>query len=488
MTVASTRRTSAAPRSAGRTAVVVPGPAEGASKSWRRMVTSVDPAKGDAFALDGTWLEPGRAFEITVGAVVVACDVFDDHRLIRMLTVEVGGLAEVKAWDQKRRLGRRALNFVAGRLPKGLLCSARALEALPNKWAGRCVRCRQDVDAGAGQFVEEDGRRRVAHLNGACPPRPPLISRFDGNCRLCRGWITAGHGHAVKDSGRWEVEHPGGACPPVPEPAPNLYDGWCRDCREIVPAGTGVFDRGPCHRDGCPEPTVAGPTWTVHRRAGALEPGRVLRARLRPWGNEPPVPESAPGYRVLDEHGLVHAVVTVVSALGRDARFNARVRIATEDEAADVLAEQIQFVPDAIPDPAGFRAPWNAERIGTPASVLSRMRETGYLLGRAQPVRGTPWVAEITGRTRTGWVLDFLRPNIDRSESNSAGTRGVQYHWDLKINRVYRAYYPVSWSEAERVFLRANPDGTVREIEREEVEAWLDTASAWTFSLPLDGA
>lgn len=493
------RRTTATDHPA-RVAVVVPAAEQGARKSWRRLVTAVDPNKDSAYALDGPWLEPDRAYEVPSGAVVIACDTFADHRLVRMLTAEVGGLAETKVWDQKKPLGRAVLNFIGRRLPTPAFTTVRALEVLPNLWEGWCLRCYQTVPARAGQFVEDGGRRRVAHLDGACPPRPPLRNNYAGNCHLCTGWIEAGAGHAAQlndeqwaaafrrnirmSYGRWHVQHPDGACPPIPEPTPNLYDGWCRECGELVPARAGVFDNGVRHRYGCPEPTITEPTWTVHRRAGALRVGQVLQARLRPWGAELPVPSCAPGYRVLDEHGLVHAVVTVVQTLGRDARFNARVRIATPAEAVDVLAAQAQFIPDAIPDPDGFRAPWNAERIGTPGAVLNRMRATGYLIGGQQPVRGVPWVAEITGRARASYVRRFLRPNIDRSQSNSTGTRGVQYHWDLKINTVYQAYYPQTWSKARRVFLRANPDGTVREVTREEVEAWLDMASEWMYSLP----
>lgn len=503
-TTSRTRTTTAAGPSA--VEVVVPEALDGAWKSWAKMVTGIDSTKSGTYALTGPWLERGLAYRLPRTVVVLTCDVYQDTRVIRMLAAEVGGLAEVKVWDIKSPLGKAVLNYVGRRLPAVSNPVAQKLEYDPNKWDTVCRRCRNDLPAGQGVLIPEgDGRRRPYHRLGTCPPRKELANRRGGNCYRCGGWVAAAAGHWVRLTERqcrvalehgviphwhegiqWAVDHPGQECGvwELPPPVPNAWDGWCRNCGEMVRAGTGEYHRdadperrGLRHTAGqCPEPAVTGPTWLAHRTSGAVRAGQVLRAMLRPRTGELEVPLDAPGYRVIDETGLVHVIVTVIAVVGPDARWNAQVRAATWEEAEPLLAEQLRLLPEAMPDHTGFRAPWEAEYIGQSASRMA---------GWHQPA---PWVAEIVGRGQFGFRREFLRPNIDRSASNSKGTRGVMYHWALKLNRVYEAYRRTSWSASERMFLRANAEGTVDQISRKEVEAWLDMASELMFSLPLDDA
>lgn len=178
---------------------------------------------------------------------------------------------------------------------------------------------------------------------------------------------------------------------------------------------------------------------------------------------------------------MVYVVVTVLEVCRGARSSRARVRLATWDEAGPVLDAERALAPTAQPDEGGFRAVWVAEKIGP----LQGRRDALTFPG----ANGVPWLAEITGRDRTyGYRREFLSANKDYSRAGRTGTRGVYYHWTLRVNRIYEAWRPLTWSRGERLFLRANPDGTVREIVREEVEAWLNEASEWMFSPPPDTA
>lgn len=85
-----------------------------------------------------------------------------------------------------------------------------------------------------------------------------------------------------------------------------------------------------------------------------------------------------------------------------------------------------------------------------------------------------PWLAEITGLSaKYGLAREFLHPKVDWSQSNSSANRGVFFCWTLEAGKVYQANYWTSWTRQVREFLKVADDGTVVEITREEVDAWL---------------
>jgi hypothetical protein len=258
-------------------------------------------------------------------------------------------------------------------------------------------------------------------------------------------------------------------------PHPNRWTDWCVACGEFVPAGRGVYDEGVRHLDGCPPVTVDVPTWRVRRpaRKPRFVVGETVRAWIIPRRHDQPVPEGTPGYRVIDDEGMVDVVVTVLeTCAGRGGAHLARVRAANWAEAEDILAEEIQLAPDVRPHGSGHKAAWCAEQIG-PAPRFG------------EPNLSRPWLAEITGRDRKfGFKREFVRAKREYAQANSKGTRGIWFYWTLSINRVYEAWRPLSWNRSERLFLRATPEGDVEEISREEVEAWLNVASEWMYSPP----
>ena len=85
----------------------------------------------------------------------------------------------------------------------------------------------------------------------------------------------------------------------------------------------------------------------------------------------------------------------------------------------------------------------------------------------------TPWVAEITGR-HPRFKLDrvFQGFKKDYASANSCGSRGVYLHFEL-TDGIYEVLEFMSWRRSRRYFLRV-AGTTAKEIDRCEVEAWLN--------------
>ncbi|OBK02782.1 hypothetical protein A5637_16345 [Mycolicibacterium fortuitum] len=475
-TATKTSSTTTAPATPSLVAVVVPEKPEGATKSWRRMITSVADTGSDAFAFVGPWLDRGVVYELPEGAAVMVVDRFGDGRWeVSLNSAGPLGLEPIKTWSLKSSLGKRVVDFTRRRLPAGAASmQATRLEAKPNRYESYCRRCRGIVAPNAGRLVDHGGRTVVTHHPGQCPPPPEIVrpNRWGGICLLCGGWVAAETGAAMRlsqprnlDGAQYSAVHDPG-CPenPIPGP-PNHSAGWCADCREPVAAGEGYFDRDrrmPVHL-ACPAETVEVPTWIARLPRSAscwIDAGEVIRVQVALADGDPEVPVDAPGYRMLEvETGYVELVAVVLEMFTAESGTRrVRVRAASPAEAEDVLAREITLIPDVRPHPAGFKARFTAEQIG----------------------HTKPWLAEITGRTpQFGFKRRFLRADRDFSRANRRGTSGVEYAWTLTVNRVYEAEYPTSWSKARRVFLRADPAGDVVEIDEAEVIAWLDNAPVW---------
>lgn len=148
------------------------------------------------------------------------------------------------------------------------------------------------------------------------------INVYPGTCRVCSQHIPAGGGYAVKLDGGWVVEHQ--QCPPNPH------------------------DTGE-------------PTWEIGQGEGyggsEYRPGQVLREQW--WtgpDSEAPTADAVPGGRATSDDGrAVSGIVTVVSAskvyyredgmsfgVGDEEGwyFSGRVRAATPEEAAPILAAE----------------------------------------------------------------------------------------------------------------------------------------------------
>ncbi len=98
-----------------------------------------------------------------------------------------------------------------------------------------------------------------------------------------------------------------------------------------------------------------------------------------------------------------------------------------------------------------------------------------------------PWVAQLTGRDKQfGFARTFVSGQIDYSQANSTGSRGVFLYYPLR-DGVYEVNERTSWRSVRRYFLRVE-NGHSREIQREEVERCLpppkDILDAASLTLP----
>ncbi|MEW1699404.1 MULTISPECIES: hypothetical protein [unclassified Streptomyces] len=472
----------------GTTFLVSPARPEAAVKAWRKLITGVEASgRGGAFDLEGKFLEPGIAYEVTTGAVVVVVDRYGDRTEVVMARVSGAGLETVKEWSLRAPLGKRVTDFVGRRLSAGSP-GHRAVrkDTLPNDYAGRCVLCRNAVAARAGRMTDAPGyeRKRPAHLEGQCPPPPPppeviVPNRRSEPCQLCGSWVEPGEGVARLLSvpcpvtgALYRAEHTG--CPADGLPGPvNRRTGWCGLCGQPVKAGAGYWDihaREVRHgRGGCPAPEPEQVWWARRPRGEAwLKTGQVRRVQVdlrgeHFWRNRAvpvngEVPAGVPGFRVLSPT-YVELVGRVLECTeDRQGRQWARVRAATGAEAVELLAAEGAREAEAEPVGSLLRAPFSAEVI------------VGVL----------PWLAEITGRSRVyGWEREFLDASVDYTHSNRRGTRGAVYHWSLKPNRVYETEYALSRRVQVREYLTVGAGGDVRKISEEEVVAWLNAGATW---------
>ncbi|MEU3978366.1 hypothetical protein [Streptomyces bacillaris] len=474
----------AAAEATGTTYLVVPSRPEAAVKSWRKLVTAVStgPERKGAFALEGKFLEPGVAYAVSTGAVVVTVDQYPGHRQVVMARVGAAELETEKEWSLKAPLGKRVTDFIGRRLPAGAADHrAQQVDAVPNRFADRCVLCRNPVAAGAGRVIPVSGYRskRPAHHAGACPPPPPppevlTPNRRSEPCLLCGMWVYAEDGVArlltspdADSRPRYRAAHT--ECPADGMPGPeNRRTGWCGQCSQPVPPATGYWDidkEEVRHRPGrCPEPEPE-PVWWARRPKGEppLEAGEVRRVQvdLRPGRaavpDNLPVPVTAAGFRMLSPT-YVELVGRVLECTeDRGGRQWARVRAASGAEAVEVLAAEGAREAEAEPAASLLRGSFSAEVITF-----------------------TPWLAEITGRSpRYGWVRKFQPAHVDYTRSNRKGTRGAVHHWSLKPNRLYETEYPLSRRERVRKYLMVDAQGDVREISRDEALAWLNAGATW---------
>lgn len=453
-------------------------------RGWRRLITGTAPELDGAYGLTGQDLRPLTEYLLPDGALIVECDKqWHDYR-INLHRVHRGELKQLNSWAQKTPLGKAVRNYIERRLaPNAARHTAALIGVEANQRDDLCRICLTKVAAGAGQVERPEGRGyQITHLDGDCAPASAIQrpNTAAGRCPRCSGWVASGAGigeiidpAAHRRNARYRPAHPLGECPEHPAPGPaNNHPGWCTDCGELVEEYAGyaippsttreITDRWQVrHRDGGCPPAREHDTWVI--RLKRIEPrlavGQVARVAidLRPGGEIPmaPVAPTAVGYRQLDTDYLQIIGVVLVAAWVEGA-WQVLVRAASYPEAADVLAAELAAVPDARPEVEGFKARFSVER-------------HGY---------DKPWLAEITGRHPDfGYARDFLRADQDYTQSNSKGTRGVYHCWTLGPNRYYEACY--GRNLCRREFLRTTPEGDVVEIDREQLETWLNAAPVW---------
>ncbi|GAA0719559.1 hypothetical protein Drose_05870 [Dactylosporangium roseum] len=137
-----------------------------------------------------------------------------------------------------------------------------------------------------------------------------------------------------------------------------------------------------------------------------------------------------------------------------------------------------------------MKAAFAAEAIGLRPADDRLYRQLG-IRGEMHRAR-RPWVARLEGLCPVyGYRREFLDPDIDYTDANGNGSRGVVFRWVLESGRFYETRYPVSWSRMGHRFLTATPEGDVVDVteaqirarwEEEEVRRrWANEASGLTF-------
>jgi len=111
-----------------------------------------------------------------------------------------------------------------------------------------------------------------------------------------------------------------------------------------------------------------------------------------------------------------------------------------------------------------------AEAVGIDPGRERTFRQLG--IGADMYRSRRPWVAELLGPCPVyGYQRSFLDAEIDYTNANGRGTRGVMYRWVLESGRFYQAQYPTNWTRVERRFLTVTKDGDVEDITEDLILA-----------------
>lgn len=308
--------------------VTIPPRDDTAVKAWRKAVTGLDPTVKGAFGLIGPWLDTGATYLLPAGTLVAGGDNGEDFRSRLWLVTDTGDLRELR--DSR-------------------------FKAQKSAWSASMMgTVRRHLDANPPAEILKTAGPIVVK---AAPPPPPEANRYDGRCDFCGRPVAAEKGLRIAAAGnRWATVHALTAegCP-EPEPATAVAPA-------APPAAT------PTPPPVAPEPATAPagpPTWTVSygdpgprhpAPRGGYDIGQVGRWEVYEPANRL-VPTTCPGYTRLGPR-RVSAILTVVSVekpvycydedgnnpgdlVGEDGwYFKAQARVATDSEAADILAAE----------------------------------------------------------------------------------------------------------------------------------------------------
>lgn len=85
------------------------------------------------------------------------------------------------------------------------------------------------------------------------------------------------------------------------------------------------------------------------------------------------------------------------------------------------------------------------------------------------------WCARLTGYdAQRRYIRAFVHGQIDYSQSNSTGSRGVYIYYAL-ADGIYEVNERISWKHVRRYFIRVE-NTTITEITQEEVDTWLQSS------------
>lgn len=89
---------------------------------------------------------------------------------------------------------------------------------------------------------------------------------------------------------------------------------------------------------------------------------------------------------------------------------------------------------------------------------------------RRAPLQGNaPWVAQITGLSREGkFVRKFIHGDVDYTQANSVGSRGVHRYYHLQSGRIYEVAERLSWKRSVQYFCRVTQEGEIARLTRQE--------------------
>jgi len=86
------------------------------------------------------------------------------------------------------------------------------------------------------------------------------------------------------------------------------------------------------------------------------------------------------------------------------------------------------------------------------------------------------WVAKILGYDeKYNYSREFIKGQLDYSESNSKGTRGVYLYYFLDPG-IYEVKKPTSWYASDRYFILSE-HGKIKKISEENMKRELGTSS-----------
>lgn len=87
------------------------------------------------------------------------------------------------------------------------------------------------------------------------------------------------------------------------------------------------------------------------------------------------------------------------------------------------------------------------------------------------------WCAEITGPDpRYKFARRFLKANVDYSEANGVGSRGIFAYYNLEEGHIYDISSQINWKRVDRYYARAGKDRLVQ-MSEEEVRECLSAHS-----------
>lgn len=119
------------------------------------------------------------------------------------------------------------------------------------------------------------------------------------------------------------------------------------------------------------------------------------------------------------------------------------------------------------------------ERIGDDRiRVMRSLSALDRITGSRERGESGPWCAEITGTVDEydGIERRFLRGNVDYTNANSKGSRGITLTWIITAGLLYEASYRTSWKRSVREFFMLDDDGTKTVLSRAEALVYADAA------------